>query len=204
MTATNHWRAASLAIALALLAGPVSAQQTVYVTDVLRLGLHAAEDTSDRAFRSLESGQAMQVLSRDRSFARVRLPDGTEGYVKAAYLVDEKPARLIVDEATSAAAAVQAKLDQVTAEFSGSANKISSLENSLSEAQAEQARLQAGYEEANKTRLEFERKLQSYGFALPWPIALGGFFVALIIGFAGGYWWIDSRSRKRHGGFRIY
>ena len=72
------------------------AAETAYVTDNLRLGLHAAEDTSDRAFRFLESGQAMEVLSRNRNYANVRLPDGTEGWVKSAYLVEEKPAKLIV------------------------------------------------------------------------------------------------------------
>ncbi|MEJ2370979.1 MAG: DUF933 domain-containing protein [Gemmatimonadales bacterium] len=40
----------------------------------------------------------MEILIRDRNYANVRLPDGTEGWVKSAYLVDEKPARLIVAE----------------------------------------------------------------------------------------------------------
>ena len=59
----------------------------------LRLGIHQAADTSDRAFRMLESGQALEVIERNRNYARVRLPDGTEGYVKVAYLVDDKTPR---------------------------------------------------------------------------------------------------------------
>ena len=81
----------------ALLLLPVfAAAETAYVTDTLRLGLHQAADTSDRAFRSLESGQEFEVLSRSRLYAHIQLPDGTQGYVKAAYVVSEKPARLIV------------------------------------------------------------------------------------------------------------
>ncbi len=38
-----------------LLAPLIVAAETGYVTDRLILGLHLAEDTSDRAFRSLES-----------------------------------------------------------------------------------------------------------------------------------------------------
>ena len=72
--------------------------ETAYVTDNLRLGLHQAADTSDRAFRTLESGQTVEILSRDRNYAQVRLPDGVQGYLKAAYLVFEKPAKLIVTE----------------------------------------------------------------------------------------------------------
>ena len=66
---------------------------TAYVTDNLRLGLYEAEDTSGRPLQMLESGQAMETLTRDRNYANVRLPNGTEGWVKAAYLVDDKPAR---------------------------------------------------------------------------------------------------------------
>ncbi len=81
----------------------VAAAETAYITDNLRLGLHQSEDTSDRAFRMLESGQELEIISRDRNYANVRLPDGTSGYVKAAYLVDEKPAKLIVAETSQAA-----------------------------------------------------------------------------------------------------
>ncbi len=88
--------------------------ETAYVTDNLRLGLHEAEDTSDRAFRSLESGQAMEILIRDRNYANVRLPDGTEGWVKNAYLVDDKPAKLIVAETQAERDALAAELEQAT------------------------------------------------------------------------------------------
>ena len=75
---------------LAMLPGLVAAE-TAYVTDTLQLGLHRAADTSDRPFQSLNSGQALEVLSRTRYYAHVQLPDGTQGYVKAGFLVDEKP-----------------------------------------------------------------------------------------------------------------
>ena len=55
----------------------VVAAETGYVTDNLRLGLHQAADTSDRAFRTLESGQELEIVSRNRNYAQVMLPDGT-------------------------------------------------------------------------------------------------------------------------------
>ena len=89
-----------LALALFILfaAQHTASAQTVYVTDNLRLGLHQAADTSDRAFRMLESGQELRVIERNRNFAQVRLPDGTQGYVKTAYLVEKDPAHLNVNE----------------------------------------------------------------------------------------------------------
>lgn len=179
-------------------------QSTVYVTDVLRLGLHNAADTSDRAFRSLESGQQMLVIERNRSFARVRLPDGTEGYVKAAYLVDDKPARLIVDEIRAEAQAAQQALADLRAEYSGSATRIANLETSLEQTRLELQEVSAKYDEAREINAGYEQKMRVYGFSLPWPIALGAMLISLVLGFAAGFWWIDSRSRRRHGGFRIY
>lgn len=206
MKRTSHRLPLTIGICLyALLLTPANAQeQTAYVTDVLRLGLHAAADTSDRQFRSLESGQAMQVISRDNNYAQVRLPDGTVGYVKVRYLVDEKPARLVVEETRAASAKVQAELDALRETFSGSAERISSLDAALTEARASNVQLQDRVEQVSVANADYEQKMRLYGFSLPWPIALGAFLVALTLGFAGGYWWIDSRSRKRHGGFRIY
>ena len=80
-----------------LLVAPLLASaETAYVTDNLRLGMHQAADTSDRAFRTLESGQELDIVERNRNYAQVVLPDGTQGYVKLAYLVFDKPAKLIV------------------------------------------------------------------------------------------------------------
>lgn len=193
------------AILLLGLASAAAAQtQTAYVTDVLRLGLHRAADTSDRPFRSLESGQEMTVLERSRLYARVRLPDGTEGYVKAGFIVDDKPARLVVDETRNALAASQASLEALRDEYSGSAARIDGLESDLTGAQDALTELRTQYDAAVAANEDYERKMRLYGLSLPWPIALGSVLVALVLGFVGGFWWIDSRSRKRHGGFRIY
>lgn len=192
------------ALLIALASAATAQTQTAYVTDVLRLGLHRAADTSDRPFRSLESGQEMTVLERSRLYARVRLPDGTEGYVKAGFLVDDKPARLVVDETRNALAQTQANLDALRDEYSGSAARIDGLESDLSEARESLAALQSQYDAAVDANEDYERKMRLYGLSLPWPIALGTVLVALVLGFVGGFWWIDSRSRRRHGGFRIY
>src|SRR6185436_12169046 len=82
---------AVLCLALGLWAGSVCAE-TVYVTDVLRLGLYDAPNSSDKPVENLVSGTALEVLERDASYAHVRLADGREGWVKATYLVTDKPA----------------------------------------------------------------------------------------------------------------
>ena len=61
--------------AVLILLPMLAAAETAYVTDTLRLGLHQAEDTSDRPFRNLESGQELEILSRSTYYAHVQLPE---------------------------------------------------------------------------------------------------------------------------------
>ena len=140
-----------LLIGVLLLLPLTAVAQTAYVTDNLRLGLHTAEDTSDRAFRYLESGQAMEILSRDRNYANVRLPDGTEGWVKNAYLVEDKPAKLIVAETMAERDALSAELAEARAAFAEPAATIDALRT---ETTALTAQLEAS--QAEDTELQDE------------------------------------------------
>ena len=178
--------------------------ETAYVTDNLRLGLHQAPDTSDRAFRYLDSGQAMEILTRDRNYANVRLPDATEGWVKAAYLVDDKPAKLIVAETAAERDALAAELEEIKQAFAAPAATIENLRNDalafdakLSEADATIANLQG--ENASYQGLK-----EQYRGSLPLTWVAGAIGVCLVAGFLFGIWWVDRRSRIRHGGIRIY
>ena len=178
--------------------------QTAYVTDNLRLGLHQAEDTSDRAFRMLESGQTVEILSRNRNYAQVRLPEGTVGYGKVAYLVDEKPAKLIVNEVQAENAQLQDRLAELNAAFSQPAATITSLEQKVAETEtalADAASRNAELESRNQT---LQNRQSQYKYSLPMSWVGAALAVVLLAGFLGGLWWTDYRSRKRHGGIRIY
>lgn len=182
----------------------IAAAETVYITDNLRLGLHEAQDTSDRAFRMLESGQELEILSRDRNYANVRLPDGTRGYVKAAYLVDEKPAKLIVAETAAERDALRAELEAARQAFAAPAETIQGLEGEVAELTS---KLDLAVSEIAKLKQEnagIEALKQRYKGSLPLNWVAGAIGVCLIAGFLLGLWWVDRSSRKRHGGIRIY
>lgn len=188
---------------LALLPLTASAE-TAYVTDNLRLGLHQEPDTSDRAFRYLDSGQAMEILTRDRNYANVRLPDATEGWVKAAYLVDDKPAKLIVAEITAERDALMAELEETKHAFAAPAATIENLRNDALAFDAQLAEADATIANLQGENASYQGLKEQYRGSLPLTWVAGAIGVCLVAGFLFGMWWVDRRSRIRHGGIRIY
>jgi SH3 domain protein len=192
-----------LAMALCCFVG-VAAAETAYVTDSLRLGLHAAPDTSDRAFENLISGTAVEVLERNPNYARVRLGDGREGWVKATFLVALKPAAARVveleaemstlQEAATAAKAAQAAAEQNLARYTA---ELQAKTGSAETIQETVARLQ----EENRAH---EQRLETYRHSLPVKWVIPALVVVLVAGFFAGLWWLDALIRRRHGGFRVY
>ena len=174
--------------------------ETAYVTDSLRLGIHAAADTSDRAFDNLVSGTAVEVLERNTSYARVRLADGREGWVRATFLVALKPAA--------------ARLAELEAEITGLEGDVASAKAAQAVAEQELARLNslAGSTAAMEVTVQrlqaenraHEERLDTYRGMLPRRWVIPGIVVALVAGFLAGLWWLDARIRRRHGGFRVY
>lgn len=182
----------------------VAAADTAYVTDVLRLGLYEAEDTSGKSFRALESGQAMEVLSRDRNYANVRLPDNTEGWVKAAYLVDDKPARLIVAETLAARDAVATELEEMKQAFAAPAATIDALKVEAADLDTQLASADEQIVELQEKNAGLQGLEAQYRGSLPLSWVGGALGTCVIGGFLLGLWWVDRRSRRRHGGIRIY
>ncbi len=191
-------------VGVTLLLPMLAAAETAYVTDNLRLGLHRAEDTSDRAFRTLDSGQELEIVSRDRNYAQVTLPDGTRGYVKAAYLVAEKPAKLIVAETEAEVSRLQGELEELRRQFAGPAETISGLEQELATLQAQADASTAELAELSDENADLRQRQSQMQYSLPLKWVGIAIAVCLVGGFLLALWWVDKRSRARHGGIRIY
>ncbi len=182
----------------------LAAAETMYVTDNLRLGLHQAEDTGDRAFRMLESGQSLEVLSRDRNYANVQLPDGVQGFVKAAYLVADKPAKLIVAETMAERDALAAELEETRQAFAAPAATIEGLKDDAADLTGQLEAAQSEIAALKDENASIQGLKERYKGSLPLTWVGAAIAVCLIGGFVLGLWWVDHRSRKRHGGIRIY
>jgi SH3 domain protein len=178
--------------------------ETAYVTDILRLGIHRAQDTSDRAFDNLVSGTELEIIQRVPNFANVRTTDGQLGWVKSAYLVTEKPAQLRVAEVEAELARLRAELaaakttqsaaeqtaEQLTRQFAATTDSSNAIQQTLTRLKQENE--------------SFEARLDTYRGALPLTWVAAALVVVLIGGFVAGIWWLDASIRRRHGGFRVY
>jgi SH3 domain protein len=189
---------------LTLLLPLAAIAETAYVTDTLQLGLHQAEDTSDRPFRNLDSGQQMEVLSRTRYYAHVQLPDGTRGYVKAGFLVDAKPAKLIVAETQAEADRLARELEEARQAFAAPAATIDALKQQAADLQERLDASAAQVAQLGEENDSLRNRQAQYQHSLPLQWVGGAVLAFLVGGFLLGLWWVDHRSRKRHGGIRIY
>ena len=178
--------------------------ETAYVTDNLRLGLHQSENTSDRAFRMLDSGQALEILYRDGNYANVQLPDGMQGFVKAAYLVSDKPARLIVAETIAERDALRDELNATKEALAEPAAAIAALESQRDELSTSLANAQSQVADLQEQNESLSGLQERYKGSLPLSWVAVALAVVLVAGFLLGNWWVDHRIRKRHGGIRIY
>ncbi len=178
--------------------------ETAYVTDNLRLNMYQNADLSGARVDTLVSGQAFEVLSRSAQTAFVELANGQQGYVSAAYMVTEKPARLIVAETSAKNDRLTQTLEQLRQSYAEPAALIDSL-------QLETAHLRATVDANAERMAELEEENKSYSsrsarhqYSLPYTWVGGAIIVCLVAGFLSGLWWVDSQNRKRHGGIRVY
>ena len=143
-------------------------------------------------------------MIRDRNYANVRLPDGVEGWVKVAYLVDEEPARTRMLQLEQERNQLAAELEATKQEFSDFDATLSSLKTQVASAEAARAAEAEELDDLRDENEDLQDSLIQYRTSVPMSwLAVSAVGMGLL-GFALAWWWIDQRSRRRHGGFRVY
>jgi SH3 domain protein len=191
------------AVALLACAGTARAE-TAYVTDMLRLGISSSADGSAPPFDTLASGDALEVLGRSGNYAHVRLADGRDGWVKAAFIVTEKPARLRVSEAEAAADSLREEMEQSKAAREKAEQELSRYKEQRKATESSSLETRELLTQMRKQNEEYETLLEHYRHSLPLSWVGAALVLALFAGFLGGWWWLDARIRRRYSGFRIY
>ena len=190
-------------LALLLLAGTAAAE-TGYITDNLRLRMYANADLSGERVDTLESGQAFEVMSRNAQTAYIELPDGRQGYVSAAYIVFDPPAKLVVAQSQAHIDELTQELSDLRQSFAEPAAAMEALQQERTRLEGELATLTERADELQTSNNALSRQAENYAHSLPYSWVGGALLIVLIVGVLLGLWWTDRQSRRRHGGIRVY
>lgn len=189
------------AVVILLLPGSTTAEEAkVYVTDLLRLGLYADELTTGKSLRTLISGERLVVLERALRSVRVRTDDGSEGWVKSAYLVTEVPAILRVTLLEREVAAANEQLASARAVGTAANARIDELETNLGDARNDIRDLPDLKQQLGDLHAALATKYE----AVPRSWLLGTLIGALVVGYVAGHLLLARRVRKQFGGLRVY
>jgi hypothetical protein len=208
-----RYRQALLLVALA--AAPAIHAETLYVIEQLVVNVSSAPDTSGERVATIKSGEAIEVLDRQGDQVHVRLPNGTEGWVRKSYLSADEP--------------LQKRLTERTAEVEKLKQDVARLQGDLATARASATKAPSPPPAATATPVVADNTPPTpetntsntagdpasgepaYFMTPPdaparpvWHWALGSFVVALGLGYALGWYVLDRRIRRKYGGLRIY
>jgi len=103
---------------------PVVQAKTFYVTDKVLVGVYEQATTESTLIKALPTGTPIEVLERVGEFAKIRSPDGTTGWVENSYLIDNKPAQLVVLDLTDQQKQLNEKLSLAQAELEATQKQL--------------------------------------------------------------------------------
>ena len=116
-----------ITLAILTLLLPISLQlqaKTFYVTDKVLVGVYEQSNTESNLIKALPTGTPIEVLEKTDEFTKVRSPDGTTGWVETSYLIDHKPAQLVVLELTDQQKQANEQLSLAQAELEATQKQL--------------------------------------------------------------------------------
>lgn len=109
----------------------LSAQaQTYYITDKVLVGVYEEADTESGLLTTLPTGTPLEVIEHSGSFVKVRGPDGSSGWIENSYMIEHKPAQLVVLELTDKQKQADEQLTLAQAEMRAMQKQIENLKQS--------------------------------------------------------------------------
>ena len=100
--------------------------ETRYVSDRLIISVRDGQDQNAAVLGYLETGAPVDILEEKEDLLKIRTEDGIEGWVRAQYIVSEKPKPLIIENLKNKIIALKKEIENIK-------NKKDSTSNALSE-----------------------------------------------------------------------
>jgi hypothetical protein len=215
---------ASLCLVALALGVPAARADPVYVIEQLVVTVTSDPGPDGERVAQVKSGDQLELLEREGDEAHVRLPNGSEGWIKASYVSSEQP--------------MQHRLAERTAEVEQLKQDVTRLESELAAARAAKSTPPVANtpppravpvapaptpppvaapaptpSPVSEPQSAAPAPMQDASVFLRtpdqpsrpvWEWVLGTAVVMLLVGFALGWRTLDRRIRSKYGGLRIY
>jgi ferric-dicitrate binding protein FerR (iron transport regulator) len=201
-----------LALPALLLVALAAQGQTLYVTDRVQAVVYAQPSLEGNQVRILESGDAVELVSREGDNVHIRLDDGSEGWIAGSYLVVDIPATRQLQALTAENERLRASArtdPAASGELKALKDRNAQLQADLAAAQRDLDAVQAKTAAPAAARPDDEIPVETLRPAnrsrLFSILALvTGAAAALAIGFWWGYSTLERRVRRKYGGLKVY
>ncbi len=198
------------------------AQEFAYVTDSLQLRVYSNASADSDVLQTIDSGDSVEVFATQGGFSQVTTYDGTVGWVKSAFLVEEPPAKLLYYSVSEKNKKLETEIDSLKngvqdiatiIDNESETNKISELQTALAKEQEINQKLQKQIAKSRSTqtikvantsshaqvggskiRLYYENKIWIL-IGLPLGLIIAGFFLGIKLS--------SWRMKKRLHGFSL-
>ncbi|MGD8576293.1 MAG: TIGR04211 family SH3 domain-containing protein, partial [Thiohalophilus sp.] len=149
-----------LILALLATAAPIAnAAQYQYVSDQLIITLRNGKGNTYQILKTLPTGTRLEVLeTTDEGYTRVRTSDGTEGWVRTQYMIDDPTAAM--------------RLEETSRKLNNLQEQTTQLRSTLSDVQAERAQLSTERDELVKKLEDTKSRLDHLEEVAARPIVL--------------------------------
>jgi uncharacterized protein YgiM (DUF1202 family) len=183
-----------IAIVLLVLCLPAAAQaETMYVKERQAVALRDGVTPESQSLKNVATGVSLEVVERTATHIKVRLNDGTEGWISAALLTEEKPTEFKI-------LAAETKLKQAESEAARLKAELGKMQARLTQAQQAQQSPPAEKPEQKEPEAAPTAGIKPFSVDLLW---IGISFAMLGIGFVAGVAWLRERTRRKLGGMHI-
>lgn len=186
-----------LLVLILLFVGQATAE-TVYVNDMLRVGVRTQPASNERPISVVTTGQSLEVLERSSGYVKVRTEDGVEGWVNTVYVTDEKPARVVVDELRNRYERARKELERFRASATDNLEEVEMLRAVVEELRNENANM---HEKMGRMYKEVSQEAKRDSWHLLYVVI--GLLVVTILGIAVGYRWHSRKVSNRLGGLQL-
>ena len=182
----------ALLLLLEFTCGTALAADTVYINDILRVGVRSEPNSTEAPLAVITSGTLVTVLTRQDGYMQIRTPDGVVGWINDTYTTTELPPRQQL-------AAMTQQRDQLQAELA----KLKAAGADTTQLSAQIAGLQQQNAKLQQAKDALTARLQTKQGGFGWLYYALGLIVLFALGIYLGVRWDRERVAQKLGGIEL-